>query len=74
MLGKLELLAQASHEAIEEWLIVVSDDVPRYAILIDNVRLDKVNDIFLFYFPQRNCLCPFGEVTNSNEDVGVTSR
>jgi len=50
VLGKLELLAQASHEAVEEWFTVVSDDVPRYAILIYNVHPDKVNDIFLFYF------------------------
>jgi len=51
MLGKFELLTQASHEAIEEWLTIVGDDVPRYVIPIDNVHPDEVNDIFLFYFP-----------------------
>ena len=54
MLGKLELLAQASHEAVEEWFTVVSDDIPWYAIPIDNVHPDEVNDIFLFYFPKWN--------------------
>ena len=48
MLGKLELLAQVSHEVGEEWLTVVSDDIPRYTISIDNVRLNKVNDILFF--------------------------
>jgi len=51
MLGKLELLAQASHETIEEWFTVVDDDVPRHDILIDNVRSDGINDVFLFFFP-----------------------
>jgi len=74
MLGKLELLAWASHEAVEEWLTVVDDDVPRYAILIDDVHPDEVNDIFLFYFPEWNCFCPFGKVISSSEDVGVTRR
>jgi len=27
MLGKLELLTQAGHEAVEEWFTVVGDDV-----------------------------------------------
>ena len=48
MLGKLELLAQASHEAVEERFTVVGDDVPRYAIPIDNVSPYEVNDILLF--------------------------
>ena len=48
MLGKLELLAQASHEAVEEWLTVVGDDVPRYTISPDNVCPNEVND-FLFF-------------------------
>jgi len=52
MLGKLELLAQARHEAVEEWFTVVGDDVHRYVIPIDNVHPYEVNDIFLFYFPQ----------------------
>jgi len=51
MLGKFELLAQASHEAIDEWLTIVGDDVPRYAITIDNVHSNEINNIFLFYFP-----------------------
>jgi len=51
VLGKLELLARASHEAVEEWLIVVNDDVPRYAIPIYNVRPDEVKYIFLFLLP-----------------------
>jgi len=54
VLGKLELLTQASHEVVEEWLAVINDDVPSYAILIDNVHPDEVNDILLFYFPQWN--------------------
>ena len=74
MLGKFELLTQASHEAIEEWFTVVDDDVSRYATPIDNVRPNKANGIFLFYFPQWNCFCLFGEVISSNKDVGVTSR
>ena len=56
MVGKLELLAQASHEAIEELLTIVGDDIPRYTILVDNVRPNEVNDILLFYFPHWNCL------------------
>ena len=51
MLGKLEFLTQASNEAVEEWLIVVGDDVPRYAVPIDNVHPNEVNDILLFYLP-----------------------
>ena len=51
MLGKLELLTQASHKAVEKWFTVVDHDVPRYGIPIDNVCRDKVNDIVLFYFP-----------------------
>ena len=74
MLGKLELLAQASHEAVEEWLNVVSDDVPRYAMSIDNVHPDEINDFFFFYFPQLNYFCPFREVISSSEDVGVTTK
>jgi len=74
VLGKLELLAQVSHEVGEEWLTVVSDDIPRYTISIDNVRPDEVNDIFLFYFPQWNCFHPFREVISSSKDVGVTSE
>ena len=50
-LGKLELLRQASYEAVEKWFTVVGHDVLRYAILIDSVCCDKVNDIVLFYFP-----------------------
>ena len=73
MLGKLELRTQASHEVVEEWLAVINDDVPSYAILIDNVHPDEVNDIFLFYFPQWNCFCPFEEVISSREDVGAVS-
>jgi len=74
MLGKFKLLTHASHEAVKEWLTVVGDDVPRYAIPIDNVRPYEVNDIFLFYFPQWNCFCPFGEVISGSKDVVVTSR
>jgi len=69
VLGKLELLAQVSHEAVEEWLTVVGGDVPRYAISIDNVRPDEVNDILFFYFPQWNWFCPFGKVISINEDL-----
>ena len=29
----------------------VDDDVPRYAISIDNVHPDEINDVFRFYFP-----------------------
>jgi len=74
MLGKFELLTQASHKTVEEWLIVVGDDVPMYAILTDNVRLDEVNDILLFCFPQWNFFCPFREAISSSDDVGVTSE
>ena len=58
MLGKLELLTQASHEAVEEWFTVVGDDVPRYTIPIDNVRPYEVNDIFLFLLPSMELLLP----------------
>jgi len=74
MLGKLELFAQASHEVVEEWLTIVSDDVPRYAIPINNVHPDEVNNIFLFYFLQWNCFCLFGELISSSEDVEVINR
>ena len=74
MLGKLELLAQASHEVIEEWLTIVGDDVPEYAKLIDNVCLDEANNVLFFYFRLWNCFCPFREVISSSEDVGVTTR
>jgi len=47
VLGELKLLAQANHEAVEKWLTIVSDDVPRYPIPIYNVRLYEVNEIFL---------------------------
>jgi len=46
VIGKLELLAQASHEAIEEGLPLL---VMMY-IMIYNVHPDKVNNILLFYF------------------------
>ena len=47
----MNFFAQVSHEAVEEWLIIVNDDVPRYAIPIYNVRPDEVKYIFLFLLP-----------------------
>ena len=51
LLGKLKLFAQASHQAVEEGLTIIGDNVPRHTILIDNVCPYEVDRIFLFDIP-----------------------
>jgi len=48
VLGKLKLLVQASHQAVEEGLTIISDDVPRHTMSIDNMHSYKVDHIFVF--------------------------
>ena len=48
MLGKLKLLAQASHPAVKEGLTIIDDNVPRHTISIDNVCPYEVDHIFFF--------------------------
>ena len=48
MLGKLKILAQDSHQNVEEGLTIIGDYVLRYTISIDNVRPYKVDRIFVF--------------------------
>jgi len=48
VLGKLKILAQDSHQNVEEGLTIIGDYVLRYTISIDNVRPYKVDRIFVF--------------------------
>jgi len=40
------------HQTIVEWLTVIRDDITRDTIPIDQVSLDEVHHIFIFYFPK----------------------
>ena len=50
MLSELELLAEASHQAVEEGLSIIGDNVPWHTIPIDNVCLYEVDHVFFFDF------------------------
>ena len=48
MLSELELLAEASHQVVQEGLSIIGDNVPRHTIPINNVRPYEVDHIFFF--------------------------
>ena len=45
MLGKLEFLTKVSHQLVEEWFAIVSDDISRHAISINEMRPNEVDHI-----------------------------
>ena len=61
VLLELKLLA-LGHQSIVEWLTVIRDDIARDTIPIDQVSLDEVHHIFLFYFLKRYNFCPFRKI------------
>ena len=51
VLLELVFLTELIHESVGELLSVVSDDVARHPISVDDVLLDETDDSFLLYFP-----------------------
>jgi len=74
VLGKLKLLTQASQQAVDEEVTIISDNVPPHTISIDNVCPYEVDDIFFFDLARKNCFYAFREVISGSRDVGLTSR
>jgi len=50
MLGKLEFLTKVSHQFVDERFAIIGDNISRYAILINDVRPNEVDDILFFNF------------------------
>ena len=51
VLLELVFVAKLVHESVGELLSVVSDNVARHPISVDDMLLDETNNSFLFYFP-----------------------
>jgi len=50
VLGELELLVEVTHQLVNEWFIIVCDDIPRHTISKNDVCSDKINHVVLFGF------------------------
>ena len=51
MLSEFEFLIEASHQLVEEWFVVVSKDISRHIVLVDDVYPNEVNNVlFLDFF------------------------
>ena len=50
MLSKFELFIEGSHQLVDVWLAIASDNILRHAIVINDVCLNKISGIFLLTF------------------------
>ena len=51
VLLELVFVAKLVHKSVGELFSVVSDNVTRHTISVDDMLLDETNNSFLFYFP-----------------------
>ncbi|KAM1993260.1 hypothetical protein ACFX16_009620 [Malus domestica] len=74
VLLELVFLAELVHKSIGELFSVVSDNVARHTISMDDMFLDETDDSFLLDFLQRYSFSPFGEVIYCSQDVSFSCR
>ncbi|KAM1492333.1 hypothetical protein ACFX10_024274 [Malus domestica] len=74
VLLELVFLAELIHESVRELFSVVSDNVARHTISVDDMFLDKTDDSFLLDFLQGYGFSPLGEVICCSQDVSFSCR
>ena len=74
MLLELVFLAELVHKSVGELFSVVSDNVTRHTISVDDMFLDETDDSFLLDFLLGYGFSPLGEVICCNQDVSFSCR
>ncbi|KAM1514562.1 hypothetical protein COP2_014038 [Malus domestica] len=74
VLLELVFLAELVHESVGELFSVVSDNVARHTISVDDMFLDETDDSFLLDFLQGYGFSPLGEVICCSQDVSFSCR
>ncbi|KAM2137856.1 hypothetical protein ACFX1Q_009982 [Malus domestica] len=72
VLLELVFLAELVHKSVGELFSVVSDNVARHTISVDDMFLDETGDNFLLDFLQRYSFSLFGEVIYCSQDVSFS--
>jgi len=69
VLAKLKLFAEGSHQLVDKWFVILSDNISRHAMSVDDMGSNKINKIFFFDFSQWDFFRPFGKIVSCRKDV-----
>ena len=72
--GVVLFLAKLHHQPIVEWFAIISYDIPRDTIPIDQVSSNEIDHRFFLHFPKGHNFHPLREVISCGQDVQMATE